>query len=221
MKFNLTHKQLKDCTKQVYSQSNQDGVLEAIFNQLEIEKGLCVEFGAGANGLHISNTANLRLNHGWEGVLMDAEPLAEIVQKEFITAENINKIFDKYRLAYVDYLSIDCDSIDYFIWQALDYNPKVVSIEFNSKFRNDESYAIEYNPEHKWDGTDYYSASLLALKRLGEKKGYTLVHVVENLDAFFIKNDLIDENYIAPTLDEIFPETIICFEKSNKQWVIV
>lgn len=216
MKFNLTHKQLKEAQRSVYSQAGQDGVLEAIFNQIGHGNKMFIDIGA-RDGLDISNTANLRLKYDWGGLLIDYNSTSPLVWKLFITVDNINEIslFDD-----VDLWTIDIDGNEFWLWDALTRKPKVICMEFNSKFSNDESYAIKYNPEHKWDGTDYYSASLLALKSLGERKGYTLVHVVENLDAFFIRNDLIDENYIVPTLDEIFPEPIICFEKSNKEWVI-
>lgn len=62
----------------------------------------------------------------------------------------------------------------------------------------------------------------MALKRLGEKKGYTLVYVVDRFDAVFVRNDLIDDGYVPLTLDELSPEPIIAFEKvSGKKWVIV
>jgi hypothetical protein len=180
-----------------------------------------VEFGA-RDGKELSNTANLRYYHGWGGLLMDSEPLSEEVKKETITKNNINAVLSKYRIKEADCLSIDIDGNDFWVWQAMYLTPRVVTIEYNSKFRNDESYAIEYNADHKWEGDDYYGASLLALKKLGEKKGYTLVYVVAQFDSVFVRNDLIDPKYVAPTLDELLPEPIIAHDKiSNKRWVTV
>lgn len=221
MKFNLTPKELKASEKNVYSQGGQDGVLEVIFNQMGEGRKHFVEFGA-RDGLECSNTANLRINHNWEGVLMDSLPLSKIVEKEYIISANINDLFDKYKIFENDLISIDIDGNDYWVWSALRTLSRVVIIEYNSKFHNDKSLAIEYNPNHKWEGDDYYGASLLALKKLGEKKGYTLVYVVDRLDAVFVRNDLVDENYIIPTLDELLPEPIIAFDKvSDKKWVEV
>lgn len=45
----------------VYSQFGEDGILEAILKKLNTENNYYVEFGAG-NGIHISNTAYLRIN---------------------------------------------------------------------------------------------------------------------------------------------------------------
>lgn len=219
MKFNLTPQQLKAAERSVFSQGGQDGVLEAIFNQKGIRKGRAVEFGA-RDGLECSNTANLRLNHGWKVLLMDSEPRSPVVKFAKIQPDNIDWLLCDFY--YIDYISIDVDGNDYWIWGALTQKPRVVTIEYNSKFKNNESFAIEYNPDHKWEGDDYYGASLLALKKLGEKKGYTLVYVVDRFDAVFIRNDLVSPDYVVPTLDELFPQPIIAFEKvSNKKWVEV
>lgn len=218
-KFNLNIEQLKASERSVYSQGGQDGVLEAIFNQIPNSKTF-IEFGA-RDGLDSSNTANLRLNYEWLGYLFDIHPLSPIVAEEDIRVDNINYLLHFYFPAeYLDFLSIDIDGNDYWIWETITKKPKVVSIEYNSKFKNNESFAIEYNPEHRWEGNDYYGASLLALKKLGERKGYTLVYVVDRFDAIFIRNDLIDKDYIPPTLDELLPQPIIAFDKvSNKKWI--
>lgn len=217
--FNLTHKELKSAEKSIYSQGMQDGILEAIFNQLGIKKGIYCSWGE-RDGIELSNTAHLRLNHGWRGILIDAEPLSPIVEKEYITAENVNHILAMYKVGDVDLLCMDIDGNEAYVLDAIKIKPKVVVSEFNSKFSNDESYAIEYNPFHKWEGDDYYGASLLALNRIMSRKGYTLIYTVAELDAIFIRNDLLDNSYIKHTLDEIFPAPIIAHEKvSNKKWV--
>lgn len=221
MMFNLTYQQLKEAERSVYSQGGQDGVLEAIFHQIGEGTKRFVEFGA-RDGVELSNSANLRINHGWTGLLMDSEPLSGIVKKEFITRDNINELLSFKYMGAIMYLSIDLDGNDYWVWEAIEKTARVVTIEYNSKFRNGESYAIEYNPDHKWEGDDYYGASLLALKKLGERKGYTLVYVVDRFDAVFVRNHLISPDYVAPTLDELLPSPIIAHEKiSTKEWVIV
>lgn len=217
MKFNLTPQQLKVAERSVYSQGGQDGVLEAIFNQIGIKYPL-IEFGA-RDGVECSNTKYLGEKFNIPRVLIDGCSLSPEVSEIFVTEDNAESIFDNHNF---DYLSIDLDGNDYWIWNVIKNTPSVISIEYNSKFHNDESLSIEYNPNHKWEGDDYYGASLLALKKLGEKKGYTLVYVVDRFDAVFVRNDLIEEDYIPPTLDELLPEPIIAFEKvSGKKWIIV
>lgn len=219
MKFNLTPQQLKEKESKVFSQSMQDGIIEAIFEQIGNGNKYFVEFGA-RDGIELSNTANLRLNKGWDGLLMDSEPLSSIVRKEFITAENINSILFKYAAPNIDLLSVDVDGIEPYIFKSLQVIPRVIVIEYNSKWHYDESYAIEYNPNTKWQRDDYYGASLLALQRLGEQKGYTLVYKVAELDAIFIRNDLISPDYVKPTVQELHPEPIIAHDTvSNKKWI--
>lgn len=218
-KFSLTHEELNSIKHKVYSQGFQDGVLEAIFNQIGEGNKTFIEFGA-RDGVEISNTFNLRLNHGWGGLLMDSEPLSELVMKETITRENINQLFRKYAMYEADYLSIDLDGNDWYVWKAIRIKPRVVTIEYNSKFGYMESFAIEYNSEHKWQGDDYYGASLLALKKLGIEKGYTLVHRVAQFDAVFVRNDLLAPDYIPPLIQELLPKAIIAHDTvSNKKWV--
>jgi hypothetical protein len=144
---------------------------------------------------------------------MDAEPATPLVQKEFITAENIQALLHKHQVPmFFDYLSIDIDGNDWWVWQAIRrWMPRVVSIEFNSNFRWDESYTIKYNPQHKWDGTSYFGASLAALTVLARRKNYSLVHIVEGLDAFFVRNDCLTKNLQPKAVKELLPNPIPCF----------
>ena len=58
--------------------------------------------------------------------------MAYNLHKEFVTAENINRIFEKYSVPFqFDLLSIDIDYNDFYLWNALDakYTPFVVVID--------------------------------------------------------------------------------------------
>ena len=116
------------------------------------------------------------------------------VKNEKVTAENIQNLFEKYNVPkHFDLLSIDIDFNDYWVWKAItDYSPRVVVIEYNSSIPPNESRVVSYDPEAGWDGTNYFGASLLALRNLGLKKGYTLVGCENNgVNAFFCKSELI------------------------------
>ena len=210
-----------------YSQAGQDGVIESIFKAIGTTNKYFVEFGAG-DGLHLSNTANLRLHHYWEGLLMDEDPCARLgfpvvaVKKEKVTAENVQNLFKKYKVPRsFDFLSIDIDGMDFWVWRAIImYWPRVVSIEFNSKFRWDESFTVHYDPDRIWDGTDYYGASLAALHKLGRMKGYRLVHIVENLDAFFVRTDCMGP-LPSKTPQDLTSGPQPCFPASSKPWKAV
>lgn len=217
-KFNITLDQLKQAEHRVYSQGNQDGIIEAIFNQIGEGNKRCCEFGA-RDGIELSNTKLLE-DKGWKRFLFDVAPLSKNVIKEKITPDNINEVFCFYSVTDLDFLSIDVDGNDLYLFQALKELPRVICIEYNSKFRYDESYSIAKDNNHVWQGDDYYGASIAALNKIAEQKGYTLVYKVEQLDAIFVRNDLISPNYKKPSLKELHPEPIIAHEKvSSKEWV--
>jgi len=206
--------------KQVFSQCWEDGILERIFEGMGTTNGYFVDVGA-RDGLNGSNTANLRLNQEWNGLLLDKKSKAGVVHQEYITAENINDIFKKYQVPMdFDLLSIDIDGNDYWIWKALEYNPRVVVIEFNPNFSYDVAKTIKYNPEHIWDGTNYYGASLLALKLLGNEKGYNLIYQADYVNAFFIQKKIID---IDIPIKEIFQKTFPAHkpDTKNREWMVI
>ncbi len=173
-----------------YSQSGEQDVLIDIFNRIKPTNRVCVEFG-GANGYRQSNT-RFFIELGWKGHMWDVNPIGE-VKEEHITAENINKIFKKRRVPKkFDLLSIDIDGNDYWVWEALTYKPRVVIVEYNPSVTG--SLAIEYDPEHVWDRTNYFGASYEAFIKLGVKKGYDMIACIAN-NLIFIQNDIIGDPY--------------------------
>lgn len=182
--------------KSLYSQNGEDGVLAKIFQEISPTSHFCVEFG-GYDGITGSNTYLLRLQ-GWKCVQFDRQ--YEIprysLYKEFITAETINEIFDKYNIPLdLDLLSIDIDYNDFYVWRAIDdkYRPAVVVIEYNATHLPDQDKVVKYRPFYIGDDTNYYGASILALYHLGRSKGYSLVYADSNgVNLFFIRDDLLE-----------------------------
>ena len=205
--------------KKVYSQSGEDGILERIFEKIGVTNKFVVEFGEPVGGKN-SNSANLLINQGWTALLFDINPRHEQVHKAIITAENINPLFEKHLVPKCfDLLSIDIDGNDFWVWKSLDENrfqPRVVMIEFNCNFPFHISKTIAYNPDHKFDKTKYYGASLAALRKLGEFKKYSLVYHTGCLNAFFVLTELLppDSRYLP--LEEIFHPPDI--ESFGKKW---
>ncbi len=128
------------------------------------------------------------------------------IKNEKVTAENIQNLFQKYHVPKTfDLLSIDIDYNDYWVWKAIiDYSPRVVVIEYNSSVPPSESRVVKYEPEARWDGTNYFGASLLALQLLGNSKGYTLVGCDNNgVNAFFCKDELV-KNFEIDKIDLLY-----------------
>jgi len=151
------------------------------------------------------------------------------IKIEKVTAENIQHLFQKYKVPKnFDLLSIDIDYNDYWVWNAIvDYFPRVVVIEYNSSIPPTESRVVPYDPNAKWDGTNYFGASLLALTNLGLSKGYDLVGCdSRGVNAFFVKSDLIkgikvndiDKLYRPPQYGQIVNGMHIGHPMSNKKF---
>lgn len=184
-----------------FAQNGEDGIINAIFAMIGTTNKYFVEFGV-EDGIEC-NTRFLSKKRGWKGLLMDGsnEDVSINLHKEFITAENIESLFAKYQVPKeLDLLSIDIDGNDYWIWKVIDsYHPRVVIIEYNACFPWEESKTIPYEESFSWDKTDYYGATLQALVKLGETKGYTLVATDScGVNAFFVLDELIEGNFYPP-----------------------
>ena len=58
------------------------------------------------------------------------------------------------------------------------------------------SWKTQYSKESNWDGSDNYGASLKCFELMMEKKNYKLVGCnITGVNAFFVRNDLINDNF--------------------------
>lgn len=199
----------------VYSQADEDGILHEIFRRIGEGKRTFLELGVG-NGLE-NNTLFL-LIQGWSGIWIEgserkvaasrknlAAQIAEgrlQLERNFITAPTIDKKIASLTAGReIDLLSIDLDGNDYYILEAIhSISPRVIVAEYNAKFPPDIPWIIEYNQSHRWDGTDYFGASLKSLEVLLAGRGYSLVGCsVLGTNAFFVRTDLANESrFCAP-----------------------
>jgi hypothetical protein len=219
---------LRDHEQKIHSQCGEDGVLRRIYEVIGVTNRYYVEFGAW-DGQYLSNTANLRINDGWSGLLMEGSDRAddELVQREFITAENVNSLFAKYDVPEsFDLLSIDIDGNDYWVWRAIEgYRPRVVLMEYNLFFGLDEALTMPYDASHTWDGTTpCHGASIAALQKLGLEKGYTLVHAESWApNAFFVLDSVLPAGFQARPMTEVTPwnNCSQTDEMKTRSWVAV
>ncbi|MEX0961996.1 MAG: hypothetical protein WDZ28_03975 [Simkaniaceae bacterium] len=131
-----------------YSQFGEDGIIEEIFNRLNISEGYCVEFG-GADGVWLSNIRRL-IEKGWKGCFIESSKKAfKKLRKNYQSDENVlclnqfitwnqedqrGMLFDQIRKEHfpdieIDFLSIDIDGADFYILKSLECRPKVICIE--------------------------------------------------------------------------------------------
>lgn len=188
----------------VFSQNGEDGVLAEILRRASTAERWFVEFGV-ENGVQ-GNCVFLADVMDWSGLFMEAQQdaFAELHKKyaansavrtrqAFVGPDNIENLLAQAGAPReLDVLSIDVDGNDYWVWEALSsYAPRIVIIEYNSHWPLDRRWVQPYDPESGWLGTDHYGASLGALRALGEKKGYRLVHTeLTGVNAFFVRADI-------------------------------
>jgi len=202
----------------VYSQSDEDGIIQEIFKRIGTTNRTFIEFGV-ETGVEC-NSVKL-LVEGWSGLWIEAATkyAAEIqnhfgpflaqsklrLSQNLITAENINAVFAEAGMSGdIDLLSIDIDYNDYWVWKALTaVKPRVVVIEYNATLRPPMSLVVPYDPARMWDGSNYFGASLEALVRLGREKGYRIVGCnYSGANAFFVRDDVAGSHFLDPATAE-------------------
>jgi len=124
-----------------------------------------------------------------------------------LSPENIDEVFRAQAVPDdFDILVIDVDGNDYWIWEGLrTYRPKVVVIEYNASLDPSKQLVQPFRREG-WDGTNYFGASLGAMRSLGTEKGYRLVYTeLAGVNAFFVRSDLAADFPSADLLPARFP----------------
>lgn len=186
---------LQPFEKKIFSQNGEDGVTLKILDYIGTTNKYYVEFGV-EDGLEC-NTRVFRENFAWQGLMMDGcfENQAINLQKEFITSDNINQLFEKYNVpSEFDILSIDIDFNDFYVWNAISnkYKPRIVIIEYNASISPKHDWVVREDKNYFWDGTNYAGAGILSYRKLGNSKGYTLVYAEDNgVNLFFVRNDVL------------------------------
>ena len=242
----LSLPKLSEVGFQAYSQSDEDGIILFIFSVIGTIHKRCVEICAG-NGIEC-NTANLIINHGWTGLLVDGNPKLVRQGNSFyrknkatyvyppnflctwITRDNVNKLLLENSFSgEVDLLSIDMDGVDYWIWEALDaINPRVVVVEYSDIIGPEKSLTVPYsdrfNP-YQYPTTrglpNFCGASLRAFVKLADKKGYRLVGCNRyGYNAFFIRKDLGVQAIPEIPIEECFKHPKVLWGMENR-WPIV
>jgi hypothetical protein len=197
----------------VYSQNDEDGIIQEIMRRIGATSRTFVEFGV-EDGLE-NNTLKLLLEN-WRGLWIEGSDAYVVQIKEkfrdlvgdgrlrvtsaFIDRDNINGLIGAHVTGEIDLLSIDIDGNDIYILEALDVvSPRVIVVEYNGKFPPPISVAQRYNAQHRWNKTDYGGASLAAITKIAERKGYCLVGCgIVGVNAFFVRNDLVDNKFQEP-----------------------
>jgi len=197
--------------KRIFSQNGEDGVtmklVELIYNGNNDNK-FYVEFGV-QDGIEC-NTRILRESYNWKGLQMDGtnENNNFNLRKEFITKNNVVELFKKYNVPQnINLLSVDIDFNDFYCLKEIlkNYMCDIIICEYNSTHSVDEDKIVIYEENGKWDGTNYFGASLLSFDKLAKKYNYSLIYCDKmGVNCFLIHNDLIkDKNIQFKNLGDI------------------
>jgi hypothetical protein len=198
----------KDWEFKVHSQWGEDGIIQFLLQNVEIENKIFVEFGV--ENYTEANTLFLLQNNYWSGFVIDGslENINEIKSQNiywrhnltaissFITKENINDIFKENNIkGDIGILSVDIDGNDYWVWEKIqNVYPAIVIAEYNSLFGSNLKVTVPYKNDFVRGGKNpvsYYGASISALTYLANKKGYQLVASNKaGNNIFYVRNDL-------------------------------
>ena len=223
---------LSDTGFRCFSQFEEDGKLLFILAMLNVASGKVLDVGA-ADGIR-SNCANLLLNFGWCGALIEGDldnvrrgrefyskhPDTWAYPPEFIhamvTRENINDLVRKTSLpAEIDLLSIDIDGNDYWVWDALEeVVPKVVIIETHVEFGL-RSIVVPYDKDYVYPGKhpDYHGASPVAMAKLAIRKGYRLVGANQyGFNTIYVRRGMAED-----LLPEVSVESILSHPRNRER----
>lgn len=180
--------------KKIYSQNGEDGVIEKLLSLIGIHYNFFVEFGVEDG--NECNTRYIEEKFKLNGIRFDCNfySIDRKIYKCRINKENILDIFSFYNIPkQIDVLSIDTDYNDFYLWKELlnCYTANIVIIEYNSNFKL-ENKIVVYDPNGKWDHTNYFGAGIIPLFNLGKQFGYDLVYADNNgVNLFFVKSNLL------------------------------
>lgn len=188
------------------SQHEEDGIILALLDAAGVKTRRFVEIGSGGSG---GSAAVLAHDMGWSGLMVDASPRAAsmarhelrtnpgvTVVQAMVTPDNINELVRQHGLAgEVDLLSIDVDSIEYWLMKALDAcTARVLVLEYNAYFGPTRAVTIPAGGPPAERPIEYFGASLAALEQVAREKGYGLVLCEQTgVNAFFVRQDLAPE----------------------------
>ena len=212
--FKKDNKNLIPFGFKVFSQTDEDGIINEIFNRIGTTNKQFLEFGVNSE---FNNTTYL-LMKGWKGVWLESSGWKFInikkkysssiingslkLYKKRITVENVNKEIKSLNLnKFIDLLSLDIDGNELYVLNKLKtISPRVIVVEYNAKFPPPIRKSIKYDPKFIWKYDDYFGTSLQLLEDNLKNFGYVLAGCnILGVNAFFIKKKLVQNKFSKNT----------------------
>jgi hypothetical protein len=222
----------------VYSQTDEDGIIQEIFKRIKTLNKTFIEIGVGDGK---ENNTIFLLLCDWKGLWIEGKKAnfeeCLSIQNKLNTLKNekrlllINEMIDintnlkflnnfnntfKIVNNEIDLLSIDIDSQDLEVCKKLltRINPRVIVIEYNAKFPPPVKIGVAKNFSF-WQSDDYYGSSLqLIVDNLTQ---YKLVATsISGSNAFFVRQDFIGNFSEVGSVGELYSPTRFILTKGNK-----
>jgi hypothetical protein len=207
----LQHQSLNSYGFSVWSQTDEDGILNFLVTRLNLPKPRCLEIGAGnflqSNFRYLAEIRNASVyavdaREDLERTVrsLDVSWLAPVIaHQEWITPDNIADIISLAKQAFgsLDLVSIDLDGNDYWVLSEADLSDvSLVMVEANLLFGSTEPVSIPRNDRFSRFSAHhtglYWGASLSAWVYLLQLRGFRLVgRNTKGFNAFFVRDSLI------------------------------
>ena len=197
---------INDYEYKITSQNNEDGIIDYLKSNITNPDNLFFEIGFDFSEF---NSLNL-IKKNWSGTLIDGDQikydkLKACIHKyfkyqnidiynDFINYENINYVINRsIKKKNFDFFSIDTDGMDYWILENLNFNPKIICLEFNPWLGKLDKLVIPKKLNFNYLSDMYYGASLKAYQFLLNKKKYKLVAIESSGNNAFYKTKRIQD----------------------------
>lgn len=219
----------------IYSQSDEDGIIDQIFDKIGIKKKFFVEIGV-ENGLE--NNTTFLLAQDWSGIWFEGNlafkksiehNFNDCIENnqlkvifEYLSKDNINSLLEKYcNNIRPDLLSIDIGLNTFEVIKSIkSINPRVIVVEYNPIFGPSKNIVVNEKKDKElwWSDEFMFGASLKAYEVL--LNNYSLVACSSSgANAFFVNNDENLSNFEQPFTSENYYESEKYYLiKSYKSW---
>jgi hypothetical protein len=222
----------------VYSQTDEDGIIQEIFRRIKTLNKTFIEIGVGDGK---ENNTIFLLLCDWKGLWIEGSGANSKkclgIQTKLNASKNekrlllVNEMIDintnfEFLIDFnrtfktvdneIDLLSIDIDSHDLEVCKKLltRINPRVIVIEYNAKFPPPIKISVAKNFS-AWESDDYYGSSLQLI--VDGLSNYKLVATsISGSNAFFIRQDFSDDFLEVGSVGDLYSPPRFILTKGNK-----